>query len=172
MNDNDLDIITGGPVGSITISNSGDYGIVNSSGTISPITVSTTASTIGITGFFDMDDFLDEHIMSRITVDHKVAGHELLKLKEHAPDYANEIKENLTKNVARDIIKKVTFTKKDGTERNMLCTLNPDLLPAQVDLEESVQKKTPNPDVLAVYDVEKDGWRSFRYDSIIGFSDQ
>ena len=112
MNDNDLDIITGGPVGSITISNSGDYGIVNSSGTISPITVSTTASTIGITGFFDMDDFLDEHIMSRITVDHKVAGHELLKLKEVAPDYANEIKENLTKNVTRDILKKMTFTKK------------------------------------------------------------
>ena len=116
MNDNDLDILRvggmDGPVGSITISNSGDYGIVNSSGTISPITVSTTASTIGITGFFDMDDFLDEHIMNRVTCDHKVAGHELLKLKEVAPDYANEIKENLAKNVTRDIMKKVTFTKK------------------------------------------------------------
>ena len=123
MNDNDLDILRvggmDGPVGSITISNSGDYGIVNSSGTISPITVSTTASTIGITGFFDMDDFLDEHIMNRVTCDHKVAGHELLKLKEVAPDYANEIKENLAKNAARDIIKKVTFTKKHDKDSDV-----------------------------------------------------
>jgi hypothetical protein len=53
----------------------------------------------------------------------------------------------------------------------MLCTLNPDLLPAQTDTEEGVQKKTPNPDVLAVWDLENAGWRSFRYDSIIGFSE-
>ncbi len=61
---------------------------------------------------FDIDNFLDEHIMSRVTCDHKVAGHELLKLKEVAPDYANEIKENLARNVSRDIMKKITFTKK------------------------------------------------------------
>lgn len=65
----------------------------------------------------------------------------------------------------------VVFIKKDGTERTMLCTLNPDLLPAQTDIEEVVQKKTPNPDVLAVWDIENAGWRSFRYDSIIGFSE-
>lgn len=64
----------------------------------------------------------------------------------------------------------VLFTKKDGTERKMLCTLKPDLLPAQTDLEEAVQKKTPNPAVLAVWDIENQGWRSFRWDSIIGFS--
>lgn len=66
---------------------------------------------------------------------------------------------------------KVNFIKKDGTVRDMLCTLNPDLLPAQIDIEESVQKKTQNPDILAVYDLEKEGWRSFRYDSVIGFSE-
>lgn len=65
----------------------------------------------------------------------------------------------------------VVFIKKDGTERTMVCTLKADLLPAQTDLEESVQKKTPNPDVLAVWDIENAGWRSFRYDSIIGFSE-
>ena len=63
----------------------------------------------------------------------------------------------------------VLFVKKDGTERRMTCTLKPDLLPQQTDLEEQVQKKTPNPDVLAVWDLEANGWRSFRYDSIIGF---
>jgi hypothetical protein len=66
----------------------------------------------------------------------------------------------------------VVFIKKDGTERKMLCTLNADLLPAQTDLEEAVQKKTPNPDVLAVWDLEAQGWRSFRYDSIIGFTEE
>jgi hypothetical protein len=50
--------------------------------------------------------------------------------------------------------------------------LKADLLPAQTDLEEAVQKKTPNPDVLAVWDVEASGWRSFRWDSIIGFTEQ
>jgi hypothetical protein len=64
----------------------------------------------------------------------------------------------------------VLFVKKDGTERRMTCTLKPDLLPAQTDLEEAVQKKTPNPDVLAVWDLENQGWRSFRYDSVIGFT--
>jgi hypothetical protein len=66
----------------------------------------------------------------------------------------------------------VVFIKKDGTERKMLCTLNPDLLPVQTDLEEAVQKKAPNPDVLAVWDLEAKGWRSFRYDSIIGFTEE
>jgi hypothetical protein len=54
----------------------------------------------------------------------------------------------------------------------MYCTLKPDLLPAQTDLEEAVQNKTPNPDVLKVWDLEKSAWRSFRFDSIIGFSEQ
>lgn len=75
------------------------------------------------------------------------------------------------KNLLREKTVQVVFIKKDGTERKMLCTLNADLLPAQTDLEEAVQKKTPNPDVLAVWDLEAQGWRSFRYDSIIGFSE-
>jgi hypothetical protein len=61
------------------------------------------------------------------------------------------------------------FVKKDGTERQLICTLKPDLLPVQTDLEEAVQKKTANPDVLAVWDIENKGWRSFRYDSILGY---
>lgn len=69
-----------------------------------------------------------------------------------------------------DDVVEVLFVKKDGTERRMVCTLKPDLLPVQTDLEEAVQKKTPNPDVLAVWDLENQGWRSFRYDSVIGFT--
>lgn len=76
------------------------------------------------------------------------------------------LKEQLHKGVVR-----VKFVKKDGSIRDMQCTLKADLLPAQTDIEESVQKKTPNPAVLAVYDVENNGWRSFRWDSIIGFTE-
>jgi hypothetical protein len=63
---------------------------------------------------------------------------------------------------------KVAFTKKDGTHRDMICTLKPDSLPPQIDIEESIDRKT-NDDVIAAFDVEKQGWRSFRIDSIIGW---
>lgn len=58
------------------------------------------------------DDVLDKWEMNTFVIDHKVSEHEILKLKEVAPDYASEIKENIAKNLARDITKKVTFTKK------------------------------------------------------------
>jgi len=74
------------------------------------------------------------------------------------------------KGVLQTGIANVTFVKKDGTQRNLLCTLLPSELPAQTDLEEAVQKKTPNPEVLAVWDLENKGWRSFRYDSVLGFN--
>lgn len=62
----------------------------------------------------------------------------------------------------------VTFVKKDGTERKMECTLKQDLLP-QEEIKE--QTREPNPNVLKVWDLEKSAWRSFRYDSILGFSE-
>ena len=58
------------------------------------------------------------------------------------------------------------FIKKDGSLRVMTATLRADQLPAQVDLEEAVQKKTPNPEVMAVFDLINQGWRSFRWDSL------
>lgn len=60
----------------------------------------------------------------------------------------------------------VTFTKQNGDERVMRCTLQETVLPKQIDLEESIQKKGPT-DSLAVWDLEKNAWRSFRYDSVI-----
>lgn len=58
------------------------------------------------------EDLLDKYEFNKVVVDHKVQEQELMKLKEVAPDYANEIKENLAKNAARDIIKKMSFTRK------------------------------------------------------------
>jgi hypothetical protein len=84
---------------------------------------------------------------------------------QNEASWRNEfLKKTLFENVVN-----VLFIKKDGTERKLICTLKPDLLPVQTDLEEAVQKKTPNPDVLAVWDIENEGWRSFRYDSILGY---
>lgn len=83
----------------------------------------------------------------------------------------NSWRNDYLKNALHNGVVQVMFIKKDGTERKMRCTLKADLLPAQTDLEEAVQKKTPNPDVLAVWDLEAAGWRSFRFDSIIGFTE-
>lgn len=58
------------------------------------------------------------------------------------------------------------FQKVDGTLRNMLATLKEEFLPSQIDLEETIQKKKQNPDVLAVWDIENKGWRSFRWDRL------
>lgn len=77
----------------------------------------------------------------------------------------SEMKDSLHQGIC-----KVVFTKKNGDERIMHCTLQESMLPEQMDIEEEIQKKKPNPDVLAVWDVEAKGWRSFRWDSIKNFS--
>lgn len=76
----------------------------------------------------------------------------------------------------RDTLKEkvaiVTFTKRDGSVRTMRCTLKADLLPPQTDVEEQVQDKNPTApaESLAVWDLEKAAWRSFRFDTILAFS--
>lgn len=64
---------------------------------------------------------------------------------------------------------KVTFTKKDGTDRVLTCTLNANMIPQKVTESQAVEGKperAKSDDALAVYDVESQGWRSFRWDSI------
>ena len=113
----------------ITLTSSGgtmdDLGVITTTG-ISPLTMGaagtyTIATTSGstITLGVSEEDILDTWEMNRVTVDHKVQEHELLKLKETVPTYADEIKENLTKTVARDIMKKITFTKKHDKDADV-----------------------------------------------------
>lgn len=66
----------------------------------------------------------------------------------------------------------VVFNKKDGTQRTMLCTLKPELLPALEKKEDSTDKKEKkqSEESIAVWDLEKKAWRSFRFDSIISFT--
>lgn len=59
----------------------------------------------------------------------------------------------------------VKFTKTDGSERLMKCTLLEGLaIPHQKKTE---RVKKPNEDIVAVWDVENEGWRSFNYNSVI-----
>lgn len=77
-----------------------------------------------------------------------------------------ELKEVLENGIAT-----VTFTKVDGTERTMKCTLIPEYIPAkpvaegQQLLTEGLTK-VDNPNTIAVWDLENNAWRSFRIDSI------
>ena len=59
----------------------------------------------------------------------------------------------------------VTFTKVDGSERVMRCTLNEAMLPPAEPTESTAERKV-NPNVVAVWDLDKEGWRSFKVDSV------
>jgi len=73
------------------------------------------------------------------------------------------LKQQLQSGIAR-----INFTKVNGDQRSMLCTLLPGYIPA----EEVVEPSNPTPgrtrssNALSVWDIENDGWRAFRLDSI------
>jgi hypothetical protein len=66
--------------------------------------------------------------------------------------------------VLRTDIVNLTFTKKDDTIREMKCTLIESSLPILEKKTDRVRKE--NDDVISVFDLEKNEWRSCRYDSI------
>ena len=66
---------------------------------------------------------------------------------------------------ARAGIINVQFTKKDGSLREMQCSLQEQYLPPLMGDSETTTKD--NPDVLAVWDIDVKGWRSFRIDSVL-----
>jgi hypothetical protein len=55
----------------------------------------------------------------------------------------------------------VTFTKQDGTERVMNCTLKPELLPEAKPLAEGKTPRKESTTSIRVFDLEKKEWRSF-----------
>jgi len=57
----------------------------------------------------------------------------------------------------------VTFTKKDGSLRNMYCTLNPELIP--YDMSGNAHGTKDVPHLLTVFDLEADAWRSVNFTS-------
>jgi hypothetical protein len=74
-----------------------------------------------------------------------------------------ELKEIFSKNIVN-----LTFKKVDGSERTMKCTLKSDLLPEQTN-KETTKKKAENENVLPVWNIDEQAFRSFRVDSVINY---
>ena len=55
----------------------------------------------------------------------------------------------------------VLFTKKDGSLREMICTTMEEYIPPVSGTS------IPRDDIVTVWDLENEGWRSFRYESVI-----
>ena len=107
---------------------------------------------------------------------------EIVRLLKGAPGTQYQAADDVSKMVMRDWIKSllqvstitVQFTKADGTVRDMQCTLNPEQLPDIVTTgpvdgivtESAKPRKAPDPHSLRVFDVEKQEWRSFRFDRV------
>ena len=80
-------------------------------------------------------------------------------------EFDKPVDKDVLTNIIRKNITTVTFTKVNGEDRVMKCTLDPKYLP-KIDgvVEESGRPENPN--VVVVWDIEKEGWRSFRLDSV------
>ena len=110
---------------------------------------------------------------------------EVVRLLKGAPGTQYQEADDANKAIIRDWVRSllqkqsvtVTFTKADGTDREMLCTLNWSLIPEDKQpkgdvpvehlLKESKKpRKEPDPHSLRVFDVEKQEWRSFRFDRL------
>lgn len=80
----------------------------------------------------------------------------------------DEMRDTLT-SLLREGLVTVTFQKEStGSYRDMICTLASRFLPASSELKATKTRK-PNPDVCVVYDMEREDWRSFRFDTVIQF---
>jgi len=98
--------------------------------------------------FYDLEDYREMKIVDTAIV----------------PFERKEVVEVLEKYTAL-----VKFKKLNGDMRSMECTLVKDMIPPATKEDTMSQKKVRNlnEEVLAVWDVEKEGWRSFRLENIV-----
>lgn len=75
-------------------------------------------------------------------------------------------KKELIKKVLRSGICELVFTKKNGDERQMTCTLHPDHLPL-IDKDAPAGKSPENEETVVVWDTEAQGWRQFRLENLV-----
>jgi hypothetical protein len=76
-------------------------------------------------------------------------------------------KENMVEVLQNNVVS-VTFTKVDGSERVMRCTLLPEYVPNAPTNNGKVllQENSMSDNNLSVWDTEVNGWRSFRINSV------
>lgn len=78
----------------------------------------------------------------------------------------------MDKNALKEALKaglvEVAFTKANGETRKMVCTLQEGVVPPATKKDPLSQEKVRkvSEEVQVAYDVEKEGWRSFRWDSL------
>lgn len=63
----------------------------------------------------------------------------------------------------------VDFVKVNGDKRSMTCTLREDIKPKPTSTDTVSQKKVReiSESVVSVWDVNANGWRSFRFDNVV-----
>ena len=106
---------------------------------------------------------------------------ETIRLLKNAPGTQYQQSSDTEKAVIRDWVRgllqkgavTVIFVKADGTDREMLCTLDyaqlpsvPASLPVDGIVKESKERKQPDEHSLRVFDLDKQQWRSFRFDRL------
>lgn len=73
-----------------------------------------------------------------------------------------------TREQLRKDVLEVTFTKKNGDERIMTCTLHPDILPIRDhNFEGDFGENDQDKDNIAVWDLEASAWRSLNCSKVV-----
>jgi hypothetical protein len=107
---------------------------------------------------------------------------EVVRLLKGAPGTQYQESDDANKAIIRDWVRSllqkgpitVVFVKADGTDREMLCTLNSDYIPTTTVpvgsvtgiVKENKERKKPDEHSLRVFDLEKMEWRSFRFERL------
>jgi hypothetical protein len=126
-----------------------------------------------------------EIIMNKIMSTDMWEKQEVVRLLKGVPGTQYQEADDVNKTIMRDWVTSllnkqevtVSFTKADGTDRNMRCTLNWDLIPPQpqktttgpvdsIVLESKKPRKETDSAVIKVFDLEAQAWRSFRMDRL------
>jgi hypothetical protein len=89
-------------------------------------------------------------------------------LANKTPEFKTWLKDILHDEHSKNLC--VVFTKKDGTAREMFCTLVEGRIPADKQPKTTESTGTTarpfSDDALRVFDTDKQEWRSFRWDSV------
>jgi hypothetical protein len=81
-------------------------------------------------------------------------------------DFSDAKEKGWLKELLKNEVVTLTFTKKDGSEREMVATLSEARIPKSEKTTESAGTRKYSDEAQPVYDVEAEGWRSFRWDSL------
>jgi hypothetical protein len=87
-----------------------------------------------------------------------------MKMSEKKFEFKTKKEKDWLIGLLRSEIVELTFIKKDGSERIMTCTLAEQKIPAENAPKGTERAK--NDEAVAVFDLENNGWRSFRWDSL------